>query len=500
MEDKKKQRFLFSKHPIFYPILAAVAAGTYPIIFYFSNNFTLANTWGHLRFFTFFYIVVPSIVFVLAVKISQAKVFSKWQKYVLPLLNLFTFFFLMELSVYTLIKKKLAVLLLLLAIILTLFLYKQLKKILIMQFVLAGIGLVALIQAVAYVPAFQEDWLDQPDAIGEAVFKKKPNIYFIQPDGYSNFSKLVKAPYNVDSSLFEDYLTKNSFKNYPNFRSNYASTLSSNSSVFMMKHHYYGTIGSGSGLSEALNARNVIISKNTVLDVFKNNGYKTHFISETPYLLLNRPTLGYDYTNYKLNDIAYINTGFNSHRDVFLDLKENIKNTDDTPMFFFVEFIRPGHIKNNKIDSRGAEGEREKWLELLEQSNEKLTELIDLIKEKDPNSLVVILADHGGYVGLNYAGEMYKKMTDEDLINSIFTAQLSIHWPNNEIFTGDKYLKSSVNVFRVLISYLTEENKYLEHLQDNSSYIILKEDAPEGVYRYINDSGEVVFKKHNLEP
>ena len=91
-------------------------------------------------------------------------------------------------------------------------------------------------------------------------------------------------------------------------------------------------------------------------------------------------------------------------------------------------------------------------------------------------------------------------MTDEDLINSIFTAQLSIHWPNNEIFTGDKYLKSSVNVFRVLISYLTEENKYLEHLQDNSSYIILKEDAPEGVYRYINDSGEVVFKKHNLEP
>ena len=94
MEDKKKQRFLFSKHPIFYPILAAVAAGTYPIIFYFSNNFTLANTWGHLRFFTFFYIVVPSVVFVLAVKISQAKIFSKWQKYVLPLLNLFTFFFL----------------------------------------------------------------------------------------------------------------------------------------------------------------------------------------------------------------------------------------------------------------------------------------------------------------------------------------------------------------------------------------------------------------------
>ena len=191
-----------------------------------------------------------------------------------------------------------------------------------MQFVLAGIGIVALIYAIVYIPVFPQNWSDQPDGIGEALFKKKPNIYFIQPDGYTNFSELVRGHYNVESSLFEDYLTKNGFKNYPNFRSNYASTLSSNAAIFMMKHHYYANYNSGSRLNEALNARNFIISKNTVLDVFKNNGYKTHFISETPYLLLNRPELGYDFTNYKLKDVPYISTGLDSNRDVFLDLKD----------------------------------------------------------------------------------------------------------------------------------------------------------------------------------
>ena len=339
---------------------------------------------------------------------------------------------------------------------------------------------------------YSDTWREQPDNIAEAVFKKKPNVYLIQPDGYVNFSELKKGYYNIDNSDFELYLAEQNFVNYPNFRSNYASTLTSNSSLFMMKHHYYNK---GLNFTETLKARDVIVSENTVLNIFKRNGYRTHLLAERPYLFISKPKLGYDFVNYDYNDIAYINTGMKDKKDVISPLVYELSINKNSPKFFFIEIFSPGHISVKKAKSLGIEKERLAWADSLKQTNLKLKQLIEIIKERDPEGLIVILADHGGFVGLEFMHKAYEKTQDRDLIYSMFSSNLSIHWPNNESPIFDNSLESSVNLFRILVAYLSEESAYLSNLQEDGSYIPIHKGATKGVYQYIDTEGEITFKK-----
>jgi hypothetical protein len=335
--------------------------------------------------------------------------------------------------------------------------------------------------------------MKQPDNIEHVIFKKKPNVYLIQPDGYANISELKGKNYNIENTEFESFLEDESFKYYYNFRSNYASTLSSNSATFTMKHHHYNK---GTSFSEAVNARNVLISKNAVLDIFKNNNYRTHFITELPYLLLNRPKMGYDVCNISYDNVAYIGTGLGERQDILEPLKENVKRDVDKPKFFFIEIFNPGHIHGRKSQSEGIEGERKLWGESLSRSNEMLIKIISIIKEDDPNALIVIMSDHGGFVGMEYTNQIYTKTEDRDIIYSIFSSILAIHWPNGEAPEYDSSFKTTVNVFRILFSYLSEDESYLSHLQEDGSYVVIKKEAPKGIYKYIDDEGGITFEKY----
>ncbi len=491
MAAKKKQLILdFISNQKQYPVVYAIAAGLYPIVFYFSNNFKLVNTWGHLSFFVFCFILCPIVVFLIAHRLSKHHIFNKTRKYILPFLNVFGFLGFMSISYHAGIQKKIMVLIFFIALIAIFFIFRYIKKIIALQFILALIGSIVLLNTINNQIYYSEEWLKQPDDIANVVFKNKPNVYFIQPDGYENLSEIKKGYYNMDNSYFENFLLKEGFKNYPNFRSNYPSTLSSNSSIFMMKHHYYNN---DKDSKDALNARKVIVTKNTVLDVFKKNGYKTHLILEAPYLLLNRPELGFDESNFNGLEIPYIGNGFRNKKNVLEPL--NLKLEDDVPHFFFIEFFNPGHIRNDKSNSRGVEGERTVWIENLKEANETLINLVTLIKKDDPNALIMILSDHGGYVGLEYAIEMYTKTEDRDVLYSIFGSILSIHWPDNDNPEFENSMKSAVNVFRFLFSYLSEEKRYLDHLEEDSSYLLIVNGATRGVYKSIDENGNITFEK-----
>ena len=494
MAAKKDQNFLgkFLSNNKQYPVLAAISAGLYPILFYFSNNYTLVNTGSHVGYFLLYFICIPIVLFIVTNRVSKIPSLSKWQKYVLPFLNVFVFLFLMKVCLYAGIQKKITLGILLFAGFFTFFLYKHYKKIIVIQLILALIGFTTLVPKIISQFNYSDDWLQQPDDIEQLIFKKTPNVYFIQPDGYTNFSELKKGYYNFDNSEFENYLKAENFINYNNFRSNYASTLSSNSATFMMKHHHYNK---GASFSEAINARNLLISKNTVLDIFKNNKYKTHFLTELPYLLLNRPKMGYDVCNFSYDEIAYIGTGLGERKDILIPLKESIEKDSNTPKFYFIEIFSPRHIHGNKSASLGVKGERDLWVESLGRANTILMKTISIIKERDPNALVVLMADHGGFVGMEYTNQIYTKTQDRDLIHSIFSSTLAIHWPNNEAPDFDDSFKSAVNVFRILFSYLGENESYLSNLQDDGSYVVIKKEYPPGIYQYIDSEGEITLKK-----
>jgi len=475
-----------------YPIITAIAVGLYPILFYFTNNYTIVNTWGHLGYFIGMFIGIPIVLFVTVNYIFKISFLKKFKKYSLPFLNVFGFMFLMTICYYAGIHEKWVILSFFIALGFALLLNKFLNKVVVIQLLLAIIALFSLTPKVVKLINYSSEWKELPDDIINVKFKSHPNIYFIQPDGYVNFSELKGGVYHIDFSEMDTYLKNHKFNYYDGFRSNYSSTLSSNSATFNMKHHYYNDV---TELNEMMNARKNIIYENAVLSILKQNGYKTHLITELPYLLLNKTEVGFDTCNFSQDDIPYIGNGLGEPVDFLEPLALNLAEKTDQPKFFFIEIFNPGHIAGSKRYAKGKEIERELWKENLKTADYKIIKLVDFIEKNDPNALIIIMADHGGFVGLDNTGQSFTKMQDRDLIYSIFSSTLAIKWTQGNVNEYNDLLKTNVNVFRVVFSYLSNNKKYLNSLQEDESYMIIKNGAPRGVYQYINGNGEITFKK-----
>ncbi|MCZ4319704.1 sulfatase-like hydrolase/transferase [Aequorivita viscosa] len=474
------------------PIVIALGVGLYPLVFYYSRNFGMINSWEQFGYFLLLFLLLPTVFFAVLTQISKLSFAAKWEKYLLPFFSVFLFLFFIKIILYADIQRKIILGIFIISVLIAYFLYKHFKKWILLQLILAVIGFVSLVPTLMKYLNYSSEWMQQPDDIEEVVFQKMPNIYYIQPDGYASFSEMESEFYRVDNSDFNNFLAENDFKNYPNFRSNYITTISSNSATFMMKHHYYDN---GKDYSEMLNARKNILTENPVLSIFKNNGYKTHFITEHPYLLVNRPKIGFDYTNFDYSEVPYISTGFNVKREVFPDLEKAIAAKNEGGNFFFIEIFEPSHVSTTKAASKGKETERKEWIDRLQVANAKIKKMVNLISEKDPEALIMIMADHGGFVGLDYTRQVYTKTSNPQIISTTFGAMMAIKWPNRQVPAIDSHFKSCVNSFRILFSYLSEDNKYLKHLQEDSSYLILKDGTEAGVYEYIDDNGNIVFKK-----
>jgi len=492
--NKKKSAFgTFFNNANIFPILAAIASGLYPFFFYYTHNYKLIKSWGHFGYFISLFILAPIVLFFVVDRVSRSGIFKKYRSYIIPFLNILFFLFFIKTALYAGFDIPKTILVFVIALVLTFLLKNFIKKVLVFQLILAFIGLVTLVPVIIKQLNYSKEWMMQPDDIEQAIFKKRPNIYFIQPDGYVNFSELGKGFYNIQNDKFESFLNNKGFKNYPDFHSNYAATLPTNSSVFMMKHHYYNN---GSDFTETIDARQVIMEENSVLKTLKNNGYKTFFLTEQPYFLTSKPKVEYDFSNFSSEEIKFVTDGLEPKKDVIEPLNQLLQKETSEPNFFFVQIFNPGHIANRKSNSKGVEGERLHYIESLKESNKKLKLITESILSSDPEALIVIMADHGGFVGLEYTGDTYTKNENPDFVNSVFSSMMAIHWPNGESPHFDSELKSGVNLFRILFSYLSEDEKYLHNLQDDGSYIIINFGAPKGVYQYLDTEGNLTFKRY----
>ncbi|WP_298422828.1 hypothetical protein [uncultured Kordia sp.] len=477
-----------------YPIIAAIASGLYSLIYTYDSNFNLVNSLFQFCLIVGLYIVLPVVVFIISKKIvDKIKGLKKYQVFLIPILNASFFTLFLAGRIFGFHHRKRILLCIIIFVLIAMLLRKHYKKIIVVQYLAALVAFINLAPLLLNYITHSNAWLEQPDNITETTFTKHPNIYIIQPDGYLNFSELGKGYYKFDNSDFDRYLAEKNFKVYNNYRSNYASTVLSNSSMFAMKHHY---IKNGESKNGIFGARKIVAGDNPVISTLKMNEYKTFFFMEYPYLLLNRPQLLYDECNIKDSEIPLLGMGaFNKSYELIEPLKEAIKTNKKTHNFYFIEKIAPGHIVTKKTFSSGIEGEKEKYITKLKMANEWLVETIEVITQNDPNSLIVITADHGGYVGMEYTKQIETKLTDRDLIYSAFSSALAIKWPNNNAPSYDSKLKTPVNLFRTLFAYLGENEDLLQHLQEDTSYSKIIDKAPKGIYQYIDNEGNIVFKK-----
>ncbi len=486
----KRSILILSKDSLL-PLIAGVASSLYPWSFYYTKNFNFVNSWEHFYFFASYFFLIPTAIYYLFYVLLKKNHLNSYKKAILPFLNSFVFLTLLTVALYAELSfKKMAVILVLALLLATacVFRNKLFTKLLVIEFLLLFFTLYSLAVITKKYVTNDLSWLQQADQIEKVTFKKTPNVYVIQPDGYLNYSELSKGLYQYDNSEFESWLDSLQFFKYPDFRSNYSNTLASNSSMFAMKHHYY----------KQLDERKSIMDLNPVVKIFNSNGYTTHFYAETPYLITNRPKISFDTMNFNWSEIPFLSKGLSVRKDILNDLPPAIKEQKGSNFYFF-EKLLPGHVTTYKDPSKSIETERERYLIRLSNSNKWQKDLISIIIDEDPDALIIIVADHGGYVGWEYTQLARSKVTDRDLLYSAFSSALAIKWPENVPPDFEHHPKTSVNLFRILIAYLAEDTSFLKHLQEDNSYMNIYEGAPKGTYKTIHQNGNVVFEKHRFD-
>lgn len=469
----------------FNPLLTGLICGFYPLVFYFSNNFSAINSWHHLAFFLLFFIGIPIAIFTLAsLAFHYSKTLSKYKSQILFVLIIMTLATLMSQAMYLTIKKKMLLALLIISILAAWKFYTHYSKLLVIILLMSILP--TLNCAIKIVEHERKmEWSTLPDSIQTATFKTTPNIYMIQPDGYVGQDMMESDLYNFKNPFY-GWLENNGFKVYSNFRSNYPASLTSNSSMFSMKQHRFGKMLFPS--IDMPNARDIIAGKNAAITTLKNNGYENFFIVQDEYFQQNRPKFSYDYYNVNPDEIPYFSNDNNVKKVVFDDLKAAIDTVNSKgPRFYFVEKLLPHHIHF----TASKEEERDIYIEKIKEVNGWLENTVTYITEKDPNAIIIILADHGGWVGLGSYPEMFST-NDPNKINSIYSTLAAIKWNGNLKEEMDGELKSNVNVFRVLFSVLSENPEYLKYLEDNSSYNLQNGTFSKYVRPIIDDNGKVI--------
>jgi len=469
----------------FNPLLTGLICGLYPLIFYFSNNFPEINTWEHFGYFSLIFIGIPLVIFLLlSVAIKFIKPIEKYKWQILFVTIIMTVATLMSFAMYHTLKKKILLGILILAAIAAWKWKAHYPKLLVLILLMTALP---IIKVGMHLIDHQHKltWLELPDNVQEAKFVETPNVYLIQPDGYVGKDVMEEAPYSFDNPLY-DWLEQEGFKRYDNFRSNYPASLTSNSSLLAMKQHQFGKTFTPK--FEMPHAREVIAGNNSAIEVFKNNGYKNFFIVQDEYFQQSFPDLHYDYYNIRPDEIPYFSNGSMVKKVVLDDLKAAIDTVSFSgPRFYFVEKLLPHHVHF----AASKEEERDSYIEKIKDVNQWLEEAVGYISEKDPEAIIIILADHGGWVGLNSYPEMFST-NDPQQIKSIYSSLAAIKWNGHLVEGMDSELTSSVNLFRLLFSVLSKNPEYLNYLEDNSSYNLQQGTFSKSVRAVIDDGGNVI--------
>lgn len=470
----------------------AFICGFYPLVFYCSNNFYAVNSFGHLAYFTAFFIGLSLASFgLLEVFFAVFKNLRKFRPHAIFISVIMVTAMFMSYAIKLRLQKKVLLVILVVSVLLSLKLHDRFRKIAIL------IGVMALLPFLnCFLKLYQQNknapWTELSANIKDIQLVEKPNIYMIQPDGYVNETMMKGALYKHQTEFF-DWLRFKNFSLYDNFRSNYPASIPSNSSMFTMQHHYFGEVFFSE--LEMPMGREMISGQNTTNYVLQQNGYQTHFLAQDEYFQQNLKFGEFDFYNIAKEEIPFFSRGDERVKVLHDDLREVLRNETTSPRFVFIEKLLPHHIHFVKQENQ-IEAERLEYIEKIEEVNDWLKETVGMIEAADPNALIVILADHGGWVGMTSYPDMFTT-EDEANINSIFSTIAAIKW-NGHLQDGyDDNLRSTVNLFRVLFANLAKNDSYLQQMEDNSSYNLHRESSyRNSVYKVLDDQGNTTFIPH----
>ena len=331
---------------------------------------------------------------------------------------------------------------------------------------------------------------------------KKKNIYILVYESYANLETLKY--YGFDNTNQIKFLEKNGFKVHHGIYSNGSLSLDSTSRLLeikgkLSKHARHYTSGNAFGL-----------------DIFKANGYSTLGLFKSSYFFGSSP-INWD-TYYPKGDITKIGgktltkTIFEGEFrfDIFddfydykkyLQLKEKYLSSNKKKTLLYTHNNYPGHSGNT---GKCATDEKQKYFKGIKKANLEMKNDVLNVLENDPNSIIVLLSDHGPYLTKNCRDlKNYKTNTINKFdLQDRYGAFLSIYWPE-DIFDAEHNILIIQDIFPAILANITNNKSLFNELKVESKFfdryqnIVNGINVVDGIIKGGKDDGKPLFDKRS---
>lgn len=335
--------------------------------------------------------------------------------------------------------------------------------------------------------------------------EKPHNIYYIVPDSYPG-KKAIETLYKIINDDFYNALEDLGFNVYHDYYSSYNGTIDSISAIFNMEHHYYSL----STKNDGIGPRRLITYDSNLLKILRNNNYSINYYHTNNYILFKGANIDFQHPKTKpfstslflmnglfLRDIGSIlkpikdlkknvagkMVGQTAATDSFSTLLSDKINRSNKPEFNYIHYIAgvPGHAPDSNVTNEELDNFKTKFInQLLKSTNTTLIETINLIIEKDKDAVIVLLADHGTWCLGKF---LYDKANNDNFIIDKLNILCAVRWPGDYDNRYNSEFKTSINIFRYILSYLSGNELLITTRQADDGYF----KTENNIYRGIKD-------------
>lgn len=355
-------------------------------------------------------------------------------------------------------------------------------------FISVGTGLYSIISTSVL---DDEEMLDESENIK---LVERPNIYLFILESYHGLNTM-RDVYHIDTEPLQSYVLSRGFTIYDNVYSNTSVTLSSMADIFSMRLNMTKEMG----LHDIAPIGRELISGglgNQVYRILKENGYYTIYLTtEEPFNYLRNKGVYLDETDadfgFKLASVTrplcelvprLYRYCYPPDKGTIENIQPRFRNrlSDNIRMVmeesknkspFFIGFKSGAkHTPSNgsyrwqQKDEWVSSGEYQK---AVDKGNQEIFEIVDLIIDKDPSAVIVLVGDHGAWrlrgiwwdlpawniVNLDAVLKQNGESLD-NLASDVFGTLLAIRMPEGNISKG--LPMSHVNIFRHIFAALAD--------------------------------------------
>lgn len=345
---------------------------------------------------------------------------------------------------------------------------------------LALLSLVASVSWAIGAMDTSQDWISTVRQDFEAAkFKRKPNIYLMIYDSYTTEDAYRKI-FDFDNTTHRQALENRKLKVLDTF-GNYRMTLQTAVALFLGTHHYYST---ETGFNDTQSGRPFLagVVHNPVLQTLKANGYALQYIHGLDYFVNEQGMLDYMFPEKpSFSALRVFGTPLlKRKRRITLESQMEAlyarlplpPGDKGTPWFTFVHVNLPSHA-NLIHDWRRLAAFEQTFREKTATANTHMLALIDRIRARDPEAVVIVLGDHGPhrYNKLAEAADVNAALAEAGATHEIVALDLfgimiaigSDGLCDDHIYAGI----SPVNLMRSLIACLAQDNALHEARVDD---------------------------------